>query len=37
MKMLGFFGIFLKVFAKREDEIINGAGGGIDIVAPDAL
>ena len=37
VKVNGLFGILFKILAKRKDEIVNGTGGWIDIIAPDIL
>ena len=37
MKKLGMFRIFLKIFPEGENEIVDGTGGGVDVVAPDRL
>jgi hypothetical protein len=35
MKISRLSAIVLKVFPKVQDEIIDGAGGGVDLIAPD--
>ncbi len=37
MKINRVFAVFFKVFSETQDKIINGSGGGEDIVTPNRL
>jgi len=37
MKIYGFFRVGFEIFAEGEDEVIDGSGGRVNVVAPNRL